>query len=88
MYEIPNLATGDNIKESVSIFSKEESFVVKSSETISNIQVYDTSGRLISTVSPNAKIAEINSFSFVRGMYVMKISLAKGEVINKKVIKN
>ena len=45
------------------------------SKVISNIEVYDASGRLILTLKPNQKEIRIDASELANGMYVLKITL-------------
>lgn len=69
------LGTNVFTKESIIVYRDGSDFVVKSlSKVISNIAVYDASGRLMLTLKPNQKETRIDASELVDGMYVLKIT--------------
>ena len=59
---------------------------LKSNVNISNVQVFDVSGRMIkNAVGNNTKEIRINTVGLNKGVYILKITTAKG-IITKKVI--
>lgn len=69
------LGTNVVTKESVIVYRDGSDFVVKSlSKVISNIEVYEASGRLMLTLKPNQKETRIDASELVDGMYVLKIT--------------
>ncbi|QOW10586.1 T9SS type A sorting domain-containing protein [Kaistella flava (ex Peng et al. 2021)] len=86
---LPNATLGaaTAVKENITVFKEGNDFVVQSNtQKITKLQVYDTAGRLLYSVQPNAKEAIINGESLLRGIYVLKID-ANGTVVTKKIIK-
>ncbi|OWK73515.1 hypothetical protein CBW16_08350 [Flavobacteriaceae bacterium JJC] len=81
------LATDGAVKEEIQVYRDGNSFVVKSlSKKINSLEVYDASGKLISTLQPNSIKAVIDAASLVNGMYLIKIH-QNGEVTSRKVLK-
>ncbi|WP_193810748.1 T9SS type A sorting domain-containing protein [Kaistella flava (ex Peng et al. 2021)] len=87
------LGTDTSSKENLIIYRDGNDFVVKSStKTISDVEVYDVSGRLLLKLNPNHKETRIDASNFVNGTYVLKITSAspndqKGNVVTKKIVK-
>ncbi|MBU8882735.1 T9SS type A sorting domain-containing protein [Kaistella sp. DKR-2] len=81
------LATDGAVKEEIQVYRDGNHFVVKSlSKKISSLEVYDASGKLISTLQPNSIKAVIDAASLANGMYLIKIH-QNGEVTSRKVLK-
>lgn len=81
------LATDGTAKGELQVYRDGETFVVKSqSKKITQIEVFDTAGRLIYTVAPNSNSAAIEVDKLTVGMYLLKIHTGSGITV-KKVIK-
>ncbi|QOW10577.1 T9SS type A sorting domain-containing protein [Kaistella flava (ex Peng et al. 2021)] len=87
------LGTDAATKDALVVYRDGNDFVVKSTtKPISEIEVYDTSGRLLLKVKANHKEARIDAGNFANGIYVLKITSAslndqKGSVITRKIMK-
>ena len=68
------------------VYKGELDFVIKSSEKIDQVQLFDMSGRLIKDVLGKAKEVRIPHLSLANGTYLLKI-YRENEVVTKKVIK-
>ena len=68
------------------VYKDREDFVIKSSEKIMSIEIYDLGGKLINTVQPQSKICRINGGQLYNGVYILKIIEDDGIVV-KKVLK-
>lgn len=79
------LVTDYKVKEAIIVYRDNDNFIIKSPKTMSEIQVYDASGKLITVLKPNDKQAVLNVSSIANGLYVLKITIADGEVTNKKI---
>lgn len=81
------LATNQTVKESVIVYRDGTDFIVKAeNKKITALEVYDSVGRLIYSVKPNAVKATIPTDRMLSGVYLLKIN--QGEVITtKKVIR-
>lgn len=81
------LATDGTVKEEIQVYRDGNRFVVKTrSKKISGLEVYDASGKLISTQQPNSTKAVIEGASLANGMYLIQIH-QNGEVTSRKVLK-
>ena len=81
------LSTGANTKENLIIYRDAHDFVVKAdSKKITDLEVYDSSGRMIYKMQPNNTKAIINADRLNNGVYVLKVNQS-GEITSKKVIK-
>lgn len=81
------LSTGANTKENLIIYRDANDFVVKAdSKKITDLEVYDSSGRMIYKMQPNSTKAIINADRLNNGVYVLKVNQS-GEITTKKVIK-
>lgn len=81
------LATDAATKENIIIYKNGSNFVIKSkSEKITDLQVFETSGKLIFQTKPNAKEFILNAEFLLRGVFVLKINRG-GKMTTKKVIR-
>ena len=81
------LATGDSLKDDLTVYRTGNDFVVKAqSNSITNLEVYDASGRLAYKIQPNQTKVIIPAESLVNGVYFIKIGQV-GKVTSKKIIK-
>lgn len=81
------LATGGNSSEPLLVYKDGTDFVISSqTKKITDLEVYDTAGRLIFKLQPNQTSVIISAEQFVRGVYLLKI-IQDGQIITKKIIK-
>ncbi|MBU8882734.1 T9SS type A sorting domain-containing protein [Kaistella sp. DKR-2] len=81
------LATDGELKEEVQVYRDGDRFVVKTqSGKITGLEVYDASGKLMSTMQPNSTKAVIDGTSFAQGMYLIRIN-RNGEIMSRKILK-
>ncbi|QOW10578.1 T9SS type A sorting domain-containing protein [Kaistella flava (ex Peng et al. 2021)] len=81
------LATGSTAKDPLIVYRDGNDFIVKSStKVISEVEVYDTSGRLLLKVKPDHKEIRIEASNLVNGIYVLKIK-RDGSVVTKKIMR-
>lgn len=81
------LATDGNATEQLQVYRDGNSFVVKSqTKKITLLEVFDTSGRLIYSLTPNNAKANVNAENISNGTYVLKIHRGT-DVAVKKVIR-
>ena len=73
------------VKEQVLVYRDQSNFVLKSPKEIISVEVYDLSGKLISTLKPNRKDVILETAALNRGIYILVIKNIGGEVINKKI---
>ncbi|MCZ2085551.1 MAG: T9SS type A sorting domain-containing protein [Flavobacteriales bacterium] len=81
------LVTDTKVKEGIVVYRDGNDFVIKGPKTIASIEVYDPSGKLVTILQPNSKQGVLDSSKLIRGMYLLKITSADGEVTSKKIIK-
>ena len=88
IYQPDNVLGTDNIKkEELVVYREGTDFIVKSAkEKISNLEVYDTSGRLIVKLKPNQTEIRIDGRAMVNGIYVLKIN-QNGKITTRKIIR-
>lgn len=79
------LVTESISKEGIVVYRDSDNFVILSPKLISNVDVYDASGRLITVLKPNKKQGILDASVLPNGMYVLKIITADGAVTNKKI---
>ncbi|MBS1549281.1 MAG: T9SS type A sorting domain-containing protein, partial [Bacteroidetes bacterium] len=79
-----SLATTELVKEELKVYKDQEVFIVENTAKIKKITVYDASGRLVKTLTPNANKAVIEGLT--KGMYLLNIE-TQGKVITKKIVK-
>lgn len=81
------LGTGNLTKNNLVIYRDGNDFVLKStSKSISGVEVYDASGRLLIQLKPNQKEVRLDATAFVNGTYVLRID-QEGTLVTKKIIK-
>ncbi|QOW10582.1 T9SS type A sorting domain-containing protein [Kaistella flava (ex Peng et al. 2021)] len=81
------LETGSTTKDPLIVYRDGNDFIVKSStKVISEVEVYDTSGRLLLKVKPDHKETRIEASNLVNGIYVLKIK-RDGSVVTKKIMR-
>lgn len=81
------LATDGNQREGLVVYREGNDYVVKAqSKKITNLQVFDTAGRLMLSLNPNAAKAIIPAEKIVSGVYVLKIDQG-GLITTKKIIR-
>ena len=86
LYENNVLATNNIKAQEVSVYKQNNELVAKSNVNISNVEVFDVSGRMIKNAAGNnTKEIRINTDALNKGVYILKITTAKG-IITKKVI--
>lgn len=82
------LVTDSARKEELVVYRDAQDFVVKAqTKKISDVEVYDSSGRMIYKIQPNDTTAVIHSAFMPQGVYILKITTADGAVISKKILK-
>ena len=81
------LITESKVKESIVVYRDSDNFVVQAPKIIASVEVYDLSGKLITIVKAINRKAVLNSSFFNKGIYVLRIKIADGTIINKKIMK-
>ena len=81
------LVTNSMVKDEVVVYRDSDNFVVQAAKIIASVEVYDLSGKLITIVKAINRKAVLNSSFFNKGIYVLRIKIADGTIINKKIMK-
>lgn len=82
------LATEGTTKASLEVYRDAADFVIRSSDkVISHVELYDASGRLISTMKGSGKELRFSADMLADGMYVLKATLKDGEEVTRKIRK-
>lgn len=86
LYENNVLAADAFTKNDVVAYKHLENLVVRSNSDISDVQLYDASGKLVTSASgQKSKEIKLSTVGFAKGVYILKITSDKG-VTTKKVI--
>lgn len=81
------MATDGSVKEELQVYRDGQDFVVKAlRESITELEVYDTAGRLLYKVQPHSTKAVIDANLMTNGVYVLKIN-QNGRITAKKILK-
>lgn len=80
------LDTESSIKNNLMVYKDEKDFVVKSTEILTKVQLFDMSGKLINETSKPSNEIRISHQNLINAAYVVKI-YKNDEVVSKKVIK-
>jgi hypothetical protein len=81
------LSTGEVTNQNLVIYREANDFVVKASQKIKDLSIYDVSGRLILNLKPLSTENIINANQLINGVYVLRISLENGDIVTKKIRK-
>lgn len=85
---IPDLATNDLDKASLKVYKDGNDFVVKSSaQNIQKVEIYDLSGKLVTSLNDTNREIRIDGNRLSKGVYVVKSTLENGEVLTQKILK-
>ena len=86
LYTNEVLAAGAVNKEDLLVYKQNETLVIKNNFNISKAELYDASGKLMTSLSGNnTKEIKLSTIGFVKGIYILKITSEKG-ITAKKVI--
>lgn len=81
------MATDGSVKEELQVYRDGQDFVVKAQrESITELEVYDTAGRLLYKVQPHSTKAVIDANLMTNGVYVLKIN-QNGRITAKKILR-
>ncbi|WP_084466372.1 Ig-like domain-containing protein [Kaistella palustris] len=81
------LGTGTAQKDELQVYRSGDHFVISSAvKKITEVEIFDTSGRLYHKLHTNSAKVNIDATRLVNGMYILKIKRQE-EVINKKIVK-
>ena len=87
-YQTDNvLGTDSTKKDELVVYREGTDFIVKSAKNkISELEVYDTSGRLMIKLKPNETEVRIDGQSMINGVYILKIN-QNGKITTRKIIR-
>jgi len=80
------LGTGSVTKSDFEVFRDGTDYVINSSKTLGQIQVYDAAGRLVIRYKTLNKSLRINTSALINGVYIIKAENS-GDIRTKKIIK-
>lgn len=80
------LATSNIVKKTLQVYRNEQDFVISSpQQIISNVEVYDASGRLLYKISPSKNEVILPANALAKGILILKINLKNGEITTRKI---
>lgn len=85
VYKRGPLATTDATKSNLQIYRDAGEFIIKATQKITNVELYDASGRLILKLNPNKEESRISANQLLNGVFILKINLMNGEVVTRKI---
>ena len=81
------LGTGETLQDELLMYRDGDNVIVRSnSAKLSDVKLYDASGRLVYENNPNAKEVVIDATTLTSGMYILKLNEG-GKIVTKKLIK-
>lgn len=84
--KIPTAGTSNVNLSKTTIYKEGGDFVIKANaSTISQVELYDMSGKLVNLIKTNDKEVKVNADTLKNGVYVVKSTLANGETITQKI---
>ena len=88
IYKTDNVLGTDNLKkDDLIVYREGTDFIVKSAKKkISDLEVYDTSGRLMTKQNPNQTEIRIDGRAMINGVYILKIN-QNGKITTRKIIR-
>ena len=81
------LLTESNVKSSIEVYRDGTNFVVRAPKEIAKVELYDLSGKMVKKVQANGKTVTLEASFLAKGIYVLRIATADGEIANKKIMK-
>lgn len=79
------LAAGAFTKTNFGVYSSTDKNTINFTEPVSQISIYDTSGRLVK--SSNSKTSSVDVSTFRKGIYLVDVKTVSGNIYRKKIIK-
>ncbi len=81
------LAADGSVKETIMVYRDGSDYVIKSSgKKITGVEVYDSSGKLISESAANHTEVRMDGTHWVNSVYILKIN-RNGEIITRKILR-
>ncbi|WP_447951981.1 T9SS type A sorting domain-containing protein [Chryseobacterium koreense] len=79
-----SMATSEQDKNSIKVYQDHSEFVVSSNSTdITSVEVYDMSGRMVSTRNSKSKEVRIAADSLAKGAYILRIYTRNGVEVRR-----
>ncbi|KFC20472.1 Ig-like domain-containing protein [Chryseobacterium sp. FH1] len=83
---VETLGTDNVLKNGIQIYKDVQNFIVKSSDNLDEVSVYDAVGRLVYDSKVSKREILINKSNFAEGLYIIK-ARSGNTIITKKVLK-
>ncbi|MBF8457229.1 T9SS type A sorting domain-containing protein [Kaistella sp. G5-32] len=81
------LATNDTTKNQIIVYRDGTDVIIRSPKIISNVNIYDLSGKLMMDMMPNNELTKIDISMVPNGIYILRIKNKDGEIVNRKFIR-
>lgn len=81
------LGTDEGHKENIVVYREANTFGIKATQKILEVEMFDYAGRLLAKVQPLSTSSKIPSESLPNAIYVLQIKLENGDTITKKIRK-
>ncbi|TDP58400.1 T9SS type A sorting domain-containing protein [Flavobacterium dankookense] len=86
-YTNANLGTNDNTVNNTFTYIKNNYINIQSTENIAQVDLYDVSGKLLSSTALNGDSTSFREvFNYPNGVYLAKIKLSSGLIITRKLL--
>ncbi len=80
------VAPQESPRESLTVYKDGDHFVVKATEQISSVEIYDAAGKLLSRTESSMSQARVNAAQLNPGVYILRIT-HNGKVSTRKILK-
>lgn len=88
IYNIDAVLAIDEVhKENIVVYREANTFGIKATQKILEVEMFDYAGRLIAKLQPLLTSSKIPADSLPNGIYLLQIKLANGDTITKKIRK-
>ena len=81
------LVTDSTVKEGLTVYRDLNDFVIQSPQIIILVEIYDSSGRLITALRSTGKKVIVDGTSLISGMYVLKMKTKDGQIWTKNIVR-
>lgn len=79
------LVTDNRNKDVLVVYRDGDQFVVQSPKSLSKVEVYDLTGKLITELKAQNKQAVLEAATLIKGIYLLRIKTMDGEITNRKI---
>ncbi len=88
IYKIDAVLAIDEVhKENIVVYREANTFGIKATQKILEVEMFDYAGRLLAKLQPLSTSSKIPADSLPNGIYLLQIKLANGDTITKKIRK-